>query len=361
MKPIRSICVYSVLLACAWSGLALAQGNPNLEASQHFERGLSLAKQKAYPEAITEFNRAYQVSPHFSVMYNLGQAYIANDQPVYAVEALRRYLTEGGAEVPVARRQQVEDAIIAQEQRIAIVIIRSDAAGAAVRVDGNEVGRTPLPGALRVSAGSHVVEASLPGHKAWEQHLVLAGKEQRIVDVVFAPASAAAPVAPAAVAAPMPVPQASPTPEALPSIPTPASTGTAPPTDGGTFATASPPRRSPARIATAIVLGVVGAGGIVTGSVFGLRAFSKKSDSDKECPNERCTDLGVSLNNQAKDAATLSTITFGVGIVAVAVATYLLIRPGAPAANPAGSPVSALELVPELGNGSGGLSVRGVW
>jgi hypothetical protein len=363
MKSIRSIYVGSVFLACAWSGLALAQ---NPEASQHFERGLSLAKQKAYPDAIAEFNRAYQISPHASVMYNLGQAYIAIDQPVYAVESLRRYLAEGGAEVPSARRQQVEDAILAQERRIATVTIRSDLAGAVVRLDGDEVGRTPLPGAIRVSAGSHMIEAFLPGYNAWEQRLVLAGQEQRIVDVVFGPVSAVSapvvPVVPVPVAAATPMP-APPLPAAAP--PTAAFTGTTPaqpaPADGASLAVAQPPGRSRARIATAIVLGVIGAGGIATGSVFGLRAFSKKSDSDKECPNERCTTLGVSLNNQAKDAATISTVTFGVGIVAAAVATYLLLKPGAPAASPPATSVSALELLPEVGNGTGRLCLRGVW
>jgi hypothetical protein len=267
----------------------------------------------------------------------------------------------------------VEDAILAQERRIATVTIRSDLAGAAVRLDGNEVGRTPLAGAIRVSAGSHVIEASLPGYPAWEQRLVLAGQERRIVDVVFGPASVASPpvvsgvpAAPVAAAAPMPAlppPVETPPPTAFtggtPAQPAPAA---ATPADGATLATAPPPGRGRVRIATAIVLGVVGAGGIATGSVFGLRAFAKKSDSDKECPNERCTALGVSLNNQAKDAATVSTVAFGVGIVAAAVATYLLLRPGSAAANPPpGTSVSALELLPELGNGSGRLCLRGVW
>ncbi len=80
------------LVLAAYPMVAAAENDAKVEAGQHFDRGLTLAKQKAYVEAIDEFNRAYQLSPHFTVMYNLGQAYLALEQPVYAVDALRRYL-----------------------------------------------------------------------------------------------------------------------------------------------------------------------------------------------------------------------------------------------------------------------------
>ncbi len=310
MNSNRSIYCCCVVLACIWPGLALAQGSPNAEAAQHFERGLALAKQKAYPDAIAEFNRAYQISPHFSVMYNLGQAYIAADQPAYAVEALRRYLAEGGAEVPNARRQQVEDTILVLERRIGVTVPAAP----------------PAPAASAPVVAPVAATAALP---------------------------AAQPVPPFAGTPPPSAPAVSSTPQTPPAA--------AASADGTPLVTPPVPRRSRARIATAIILGVVGAGGIATGSVFGLRAFSKKCDSDKECPSERCTDRGVSLNNEAKDAATVSTVTFGVGIVAAAAATYLLIKPGSSAASPPGTPVSTLELVPEVGSREGRLTLRGVW
>lgn len=377
---------FLVLLFAGWPGLVLAQGSPNTEAAQHFERGLSLAKQKAYSEAIAEFNRAYQISPHFSVMYNLGQAYIAIDQPVYAVEAMRRYLAEGGAEVPPARREQVEDAILEQERRIASLTLRSELAGAVVRIDGSEVGRTPLAGPIRIGAGLHVVDASLPGYKGWEQRLALAGQERRTLDIRFEPAVVAvAPppttpdVPPVVVATPTRVqPSAAPEPSASaasPPIPPQSSTAPAPTTHGAASATATPNVAMPAdssarassaaprgraRTIAALVVGAVGVGAIATGSMFGVQAFAKKSDSDKQCPNEQCTRTGVHLNDQARDAATVSTISFGVGVVAIGVATYLLFWPRA-AASPPGPSVSAVEIAPALGPGHTGLNLRGVW
>jgi len=88
-------------------------------ARKHFDRGLSLAHAGRYSEAIVEFEQAYQLSPHFAVLFNVGQAYAASGQPSQASRAMRRYLVEGGAQIPADRRKQVEQEIARQEQRIA--------------------------------------------------------------------------------------------------------------------------------------------------------------------------------------------------------------------------------------------------
>ena len=63
----------------------------------------------------------------------------------------------------------------------------------------------------------------------------------------------------------------------------------------------------------------VGGAGLIVGSVTGALAMSKASD----CPNKVCntqSDL-----DSAKSMATVSTISFGVGIAGVAVGTILLL------------------------------------
>jgi hypothetical protein len=360
------------------SGHALAQTNPQAEASQHFERGIALAKQKAYPEAIVEFNQAYQKSPHFSVMYNLGQAYVAIDQPVYAVEALRRYLIEGKTEIPASRREQVEATLIAQEQRIATVTLRCDAVGAVVRLDGVEMGRTPLAGPIRLNAGKHHFDATLSGYQPWEQGLSLAGTEQRTIDIRFSPLVAApakaattVPVAPqpSPVTAPM-VQAAAPGPgqthasapvSATAPQPTTLAVVAATPQPTSNIAAAATPGPAPgrARRITAYVLGATGLGAIGVGSAFGLVAFSKKSDSDKECPGESCSNDGVRFNDQARTAAWVSNIGFGVGLAALGVATYLLLVPGS--TRSPDTRLSGLQVSPQIGQGQAGATIGGVW
>lgn len=95
---------------------ARADPDPRAEARVAFTRGYALAEAGRYAEAIAHFTRAYELSPHFAVLYNLGQAYAAAGQPGPAVDALKRYLAEGGPQIPPARRTQVETEILEQER-----------------------------------------------------------------------------------------------------------------------------------------------------------------------------------------------------------------------------------------------------
>ena len=109
-----------------------------------------------------------------------------------------------------------------------------------------------------------------------------------------------------------------------------------------------------------VVVGAVGIAGLVVGTVFGLKASSKKSDSDGLCDaNNLCTADGLSLRHDAGVAADVSTATFIVGGVLLAGGIVLLIDPfsGSESAadGEAPNPTVALDL------GPGTLSVRGRW
>jgi tetratricopeptide (TPR) repeat protein len=109
--------ILSLALTC--SGAARAEGDTQAEARAAFARGYALTQEGRYEEAIADFTHAYRISPHYAVLYNLGQAYAAAGRPGQAADALKRYLAEGGSKVPAARRRQVEADIAAQERRVA--------------------------------------------------------------------------------------------------------------------------------------------------------------------------------------------------------------------------------------------------
>src|SRR5689334_19745800 len=73
-----------------WAGSARAE-TPVDTARAHFERGYALAQQGAFEPAVAEFELAYAASPHFSVLFNLGQAYGASGRAVQAERTLLRY------------------------------------------------------------------------------------------------------------------------------------------------------------------------------------------------------------------------------------------------------------------------------
>jgi serine/threonine-protein kinase len=74
-------------------------------------------------------------------------------------------------------------------------------------------------------------------------------------------------------------------------------------------------------------IGGAGIVGVAVGAFFGLRAISQKDDA--ACDGAICaTQDAVDRRDSAKSSATISTIGFGLGIVALGVGTYLVLSSG---------------------------------
>jgi hypothetical protein len=72
----------------------------------------------------------------------------------------------------------------------------------------------------------------------------------------------------------------------------------------------------------------LGAAGVVAGSVFGVLTFTQKSAGDSHCSGAYCDASGLSSQDAAHTSATVSTVAFAVGLVALAAdAVLLLTRP----------------------------------
>ena len=61
------------LVPLLWVGQAAAADDRKGSARAHFERGIQLADSGALDLAVREFKRAYQLEPHYAVLFNLGQ------------------------------------------------------------------------------------------------------------------------------------------------------------------------------------------------------------------------------------------------------------------------------------------------
>jgi tetratricopeptide (TPR) repeat protein len=105
-------------------------------AKQHWQRGTSYYDLGRYPEAIKEFEAAYQLKNDPAFLYNLAQAYrLAGD----AENALRLYRTYLRYVPKPANRAEIDDRIEALEQQIA----QEKAAGTAPPPGGG--GTAPPP------------------------------------------------------------------------------------------------------------------------------------------------------------------------------------------------------------------------
>jgi tetratricopeptide (TPR) repeat protein len=184
--PFPSFLLLTIVAGFALAGAARAAETPREAAAAHYARGIDLANQGLYEAALEQFNNAYVKSPHFAVLYNIGQAQIALGRPLDAITALSKYLRDGAEQVPLSRREQVQAQINLLESRIAELTIAADTTGAVIRVDGREVGRAPLFQPIRLAAGPHTVTATLANGAEVTRSVVLGEAERQRLQIDLA-------------------------------------------------------------------------------------------------------------------------------------------------------------------------------
>jgi len=108
-----------------------------------------------------------------------------------------------------------------------------------------------------------------------------------------------------------------------PSPPVVTSVETAHPPLQHTEPTPQPPSSWMSTRAPALISGTIGVVGVGMGAYFGGLAISRHDKSNAACPQDPCSSASVDYNNSAKTAADISTVTFSIGLVGLAVGTYL--------------------------------------
>ena len=189
-------------VSCAMAfGSAQASAEPTegrAQARSHFDQGITLARRHGYAEALAEFERAYEISPHFSVLYNIGQALVALGRPTEAIAALDRYIEEGGSDIEPRRRAQVDAAIQSELAKTGSIEVTVDVPGALVTVDDKPYGRSPLPVPVRVDNGAHRVLAVRDSGERRELKVDASGGQITRALLEFGAATPSSPVPPLA-------------------------------------------------------------------------------------------------------------------------------------------------------------------
>jgi hypothetical protein len=132
------------------------------EASERFQRGLSLFEAGNLNAALVEFERAYEVVPHPTVLFNIGLVNVALERPAEAERALETLVAAPGT-LSTDRLIKAKDTLSEVKTRIGQIELTT-IAGAQIELDGVVVGTTPLKAPLRVATGTHVLGALAPGH-----------------------------------------------------------------------------------------------------------------------------------------------------------------------------------------------------
>jgi len=109
--------VGAVVVLLATQQAAGAQMTPaqRQEMMEHYERATRAYDVQKYQEAVTEYQKAYEIGGDPAMLYNVAQAYRLGDQLTEALHTYRRYLQRS----PTARnREDVERKIADLEQTI---------------------------------------------------------------------------------------------------------------------------------------------------------------------------------------------------------------------------------------------------
>jgi hypothetical protein len=313
----RSCSLAAALVAALMLGRAVpSRADPVVDGAQahvaatHFERGVKLYEEQDWRAALIEFDRAYAVSPQYRVLYNIGQCDFQLADYAGARAAFEKYLADGGALVPDARREQVRASIEELGGRVALVRVVTDVDGAEVTVDDTVVGKTPLESPILVSAGRRKIGATKAGRTGAVRVVDLAGEDsvEIALNLGLTVSATAGPVV---------------------------------------FVKPAPARW---RWPTVTAFGIAAAG-LAIGGVFGLEAIVDKRNLDRACVDKACPPSSQGQIDDSERNAALSTAGMAVGVASLGVGiAMLLLSPGGESVR---SP-SAPAVQPFVGLGFGG-------
>jgi hypothetical protein len=306
--------------------LARGDGPSNAdEGKRAFAAGVILLQDPdgaKYEEAIVQFHRAYELVGSWKVLGNIGLCALKLERDGEAIEAYEKYLEGGKKEIAADERAQVERDLVALRAQVARVTLQLPASGGSIVDERTDARGTKIvnrynatTGELRLGLhpGDHVLTLrSGAGESKWEASIDPKASVTHRFEIK--PAEPAAAMKPAA-------------------------------------------EQSHSSNSTAgYVIGGVGVAGVVVGSIFGLTTLSKKNQRDEVCSGGVCSDpKGPQLDEDARHAATISTIGMGVGLVGLGVGAYLILAKPSPSS----TSTQGVWIAPGVGANSARLTIGG--
>ncbi|HEV8549175.1 MAG TPA: hypothetical protein VGQ57_09105, partial [Polyangiaceae bacterium] len=121
--------------APAAASARLLSSDARAEARLRFDRGLALYETADFTGALAEFQRAYELSDHPLVLYNLALVQAKLDHAAEAVDAFERLEARGLAEIGVDRARRAHEVHEEQRLRIGTLELVCDVPNATIQID----------------------------------------------------------------------------------------------------------------------------------------------------------------------------------------------------------------------------------
>lgn len=269
-----------------------------------FDKGKKLLKEKNYSEACPTLEESQKLDPGVGTLLYLAECYEQSGKTASAWATFREAAGLAKIASDTKREKIARTRADRLESKLSKLVLSVPAAaqveGLVVLRDGAEVIGALWGTAIPVDPGKHVIEARAPGKLDYKAEVDVPAGAENTTFAIPALEDKPEPTKPPVTELPEETPEPTPAPPPV---------------------TSEEPDSGSGQRTLGIVVGVVGLLGLGAGTVFGLQAKSKDSDADANCrPGDpgRCNQTGVDLGREAEDAATLSTIAFGVGTLALA-------------------------------------------
>jgi hypothetical protein len=307
---VRGRCVAFILTAgliAAAAGDARA-GDPNegsaAAAESLFQEARKLMDAKRYGEACPKLAASHKLAPAVGTLLNLADCYERGGQLASAWVRFHEAIALAQRLGRPEREKTAKERADKLEPRLIKLTISGRESGLEVKLDGNVLDPTVLGTPVPVDSGKHTIDATAKGKKPF-------GTTVDVSERARSPS--------------VEIPLLEVDPDAKGGT-------TAPPIEN------HPPDQNPSDGSTQRILGIVGMGlggaGIVVGSIFGLRTSSVWSEAKEHCTGTDCDRTGVELAAKAKNAGTVSTISFiAGGVFLVSGAVLFFTAPAAPKKN----------------------------
>jgi hypothetical protein len=290
-------------------------------ARAHYKRGVQLYEAGSYEAALVELERADQLAPTYKLLYNLALVQMRLGDFAGAHRSFSSYLEAGGAEIPPARRAEVDRSLTLLGAHVASVEITTDMSGAEVSIDDRTVGTTPLRGPIQLNPGPHRISAVKEGFTTAIAQVDVGGGEREVVSLALRESVPEPPLTPG----PPPAPQPEEPPAPEPPLAQPPGA-------------ARPPTPAPEAHETPTWIGWSAAGLFAVGAVVtGVAALGESRKLTNEI--DGAPTAGATIHSTHQTTVTLalvSDILTGAAVATGGVTLYLTLartRPAAPSAS----------------------------
>ena len=296
-------------LTATWmvTSVASADERDPAAAQALFDEGRALMKTHRYPEACPKLAESQRLDPGIGTQFRLADCYEQQGKVASAWAAFLEVASLAAASGQTEREQTARSRATRLESRLPRlkIVVPSENLGAELKItrDGIVVGQAQWESALPVDPGEHQLAVTAPGRRPFSGTVTVkegASTSFEVPRLELLPEASAAPGAPA----PAEPPRQQPTPASVRPMPS------------EPLADVRAPVPSSGPSLLVIGLGSLGVIGLGAGTTLGLMARSKFGDSKHYCnavDENRCSQRGVDLRDDAFVLGNGATAGFIVG------------------------------------------------